>query len=247
MFKFYFILLAFISCFQLHSQDFQYFEASYDIYYNTAIPNTKKSKLQIDKKNKLSIFHIFKNEEKQNIIKEGNNITLVEKGDDRYVNMNFNNDTLISKELIKGKSHYVKESIPGFKWNLNYTDVKKIGDLICRKATVSFRGRNYISWYTPEIPLPYGPYKFHGLPGLIIEIYDETHRYTWNLISYKFNNDISFIKVKKPLKTINLMEYSKLRYSNSAKINTARLPRGVQTQIIDVPRSGIEIKFPWEE
>src|SRR5699024_7981210 len=41
-----------------------------------------------------------------------------------------------------------------------------------KKAIGNFRGRNYIVWFAPEIPIPYGPWKLFGLPGLILEAYD---------------------------------------------------------------------------
>ncbi|RXG29174.1 GLPGLI family protein [Leeuwenhoekiella marinoflava] len=30
--------------------------------------------------------------------------------------------------------------------------------------------RDFIAWYTPEIPVQYGPYLYSGLPGLILEV-----------------------------------------------------------------------------
>lgn len=47
----------------------------------------------------------------------------------------------------------------------------------CKKATCTFSGRNYVAWYTESIPLPYGPYLFGGLPGLIMEIHDTKHNW----------------------------------------------------------------------
>ena len=38
----------------------------------------------------------------------------------------------------------------------------------CRKATTRFRGRDWTVWYTDEIPVDAGPWKLHGLPGLIL-------------------------------------------------------------------------------
>ncbi len=37
-----------------------------------------------------------------------------------------------------------------------------------RKAVADYMGREWTVWYTEEIPLPYGPWLFHGLPGLVI-------------------------------------------------------------------------------
>ncbi|MCD8206331.1 MAG: GLPGLI family protein [Bacteroidales bacterium] len=41
-----------------------------------------------------------------------------------------------------------------------------------RKAVADFMGRKWTVWYTEELPLPYGPWFFWGLPGLIIMAID---------------------------------------------------------------------------
>ncbi|MBR8704150.1 GLPGLI family protein [Porphyromonas levii] len=56
-------------------------------------------------------------------------------------------------------------------WTLGERDTIVSG-IECKMATTHFRGRGYVAWYAPEIPLSYGPYKFGGLPGLILSIYD---------------------------------------------------------------------------
>lgn len=66
-------------------------------------------------------------------------------------------------------------------WKLE-DDSQVINTIHCKKAKVTFKGRNWIAWYTPEIPLPYGPYKFSGLPGLIVKITDETGDYDFELV-----------------------------------------------------------------
>jgi GLPGLI family protein len=57
-------------------------------------------------------------------------------------------------------------------WKM-HNEQKKIADIICQKATCRYAGRNYTAWFAPSIPLPYGPWKLWGLPGLILEAIDE--------------------------------------------------------------------------
>lgn len=64
------------------------------------------------------------------------------------------------------------ESTGEIDWKLK-NEQKEIGSFTATKATASFRGRNYTAWFTTEIPVDAGPWKFLGLPGLILEVYDD--------------------------------------------------------------------------
>ncbi|MCD8072905.1 MAG: GLPGLI family protein, partial [Alistipes sp.] len=66
---------------------------------------------------------------------------------------------------------YEEDATPQ-QWHL-HDKTKEIEGYECRMATCTFRGRNYTAWYTPEIPLGEGPWKFSGLPGLILEVTDD--------------------------------------------------------------------------
>jgi GLPGLI family protein len=98
-----------------------------------------------------------------------------------------------------GRNIYVTEKRPVIDWQLQ-PETKKIGNYEARKATAKFRGRVYTAWYTLEIPLPYGPWKLQGLPGLILEAYDkkkEMYLYFKNL-EYPTNNNAEISQVKRP-------------------------------------------------
>ncbi|WP_419494007.1 GLPGLI family protein [Chryseobacterium bernardetii] len=73
-----------------------------------------------------------------------------------------------------------KEPVIG-SWKL-IDETKVINTMNCKKATVTYKGRNWTAWYSTEIPLPYGPYKFSGLPGLIIKMIDQKNEYDFELI-----------------------------------------------------------------
>jgi len=80
----------------------------------------------------------------------------------------------------KTKYEY-EESQPEFKWQL-HNESKKILGYQCKKATVKYRGREFIAWYTTEVPINNGPYVFEGLPGLILELEDSQNKYHFTAI-----------------------------------------------------------------
>lgn len=63
---------------------------------------------------------------------------------------------------------------------LNETDT--IASYSCQKATLNFRGREYTVWFAPEIPINDGPWKFAGLPGLILKAEDTKGLFSFKLI-----------------------------------------------------------------
>ncbi|MDR6371825.1 GLPGLI family protein [Chryseobacterium bernardetii] len=94
---------------------------------------------------------------------------------------NNNSNTYQNYEYIGDVNFYKMSEEPRQQWTI--TDSIKISDhLSLQKGTTKFGGRNWIAWFTKDIPMPYGPYKFNGLPGLIMELYDTKKNYYFNVI-----------------------------------------------------------------
>lgn len=51
---------------------------------------------------------------------------------------------------------------------------EKIGEWNVQKAEADFAGRHWIAWFSTDIPIQEGPYKFYGLPGLIVKVEDQS-------------------------------------------------------------------------
>ena len=56
-------------------------------------------------------------------------------------------------------------------------------------ATTEFGGRKWTAWFSTDLPFQDGPYKFYGLPGLIVKIEDEAKDYSWVLQANKKVSD----------------------------------------------------------
>jgi GLPGLI family protein len=109
----------------------------------------------------------------------------------------------------QGNVHYIKEKKEKINWTL-LNETKKVGDFNCLKATGKFRGRIYTAWYTLEIPVPYGPWKLQGLPGLILEAYNENqdiYFYTRKIVyPFVYSNAIPIITKPEKYKWITYSE-----------------------------------------
>lgn len=92
-----------------------------------------------------------------------------------YVHINRNSEQIKSKRTIFKEGEYyrciVLEPMNLFEWTL-INERRVIMSYTAYKAETTFRGRSYTAWYTPEIRLNAGPWKFNGLPGLILEVTD---------------------------------------------------------------------------
>lgn len=92
-----------------------------------------------------------------------------------------------TEDFGKDNFRYV-EDLDLFEWEI-LTETQEIMGYQCQKATTRFSGREYTAWFTSEIPIPDGPYKFNGLPGLIVEISDKQNHYSFVLTEFKILKD----------------------------------------------------------
>lgn len=154
-----------------------------------------------------------------------------------------NNTTIFheSSYFMNGKLK-VTEKLD-FDWQLVTNSDTIICNYQCLKATVSFKGRNYQAWYSPEIPISDGPYKFKGLPGLIIKIQDDKNEHCFELEAfYKVNTAIPIyfdenryteVSMEKYYKTKKVAAMSILELLNSQSANHTNTDMGeVEAKIL---------------
>ncbi|MES2371539.1 MAG: GLPGLI family protein [Bacteroidota bacterium] len=69
-----------------------------------------------------------------------------------------------------------------FSWKI-LPDTATITGYVCQKATCDFGNRRWVAWFTSQVPISDGPYKFCGLPGLIIQVKDASNSWSFTLTS----------------------------------------------------------------
>lgn len=93
-----------------------------------------------------------------------------------------NKSEQIYSDKIDNINFGYKEKNPAMQWKL-VNEKKTILTYECYKAETTFRGRNFTAWYTKDIPISDGPYKFSGLLGLILEVYDDKDNFRYQLLA----------------------------------------------------------------
>jgi|TARA_B100000446_G_C10519140_1_gene329663 GLPGLI family protein len=98
----------------------------------------------------------------------------------------YSNDSITHYETIGNDLLKFKEPISS-NWKL-INEKKQISGYNCKKAIINYAGREWVAWFTSEIALNSGPYKFHGLPGLIIELYDTENIFSFKAYAIKYGD-----------------------------------------------------------
>ena len=135
-----------------------------------------------------------------------------------YINKKEN---LLIEQLYYSFGTVLKKRKASFiKWELT-TETKKISGYKCYKATYTYiqkwNGKEFpwkvIAWYSPEIPLRYGPIRYSGLPGLIMELSEDNRGYIVDKIIFSEEN----INIEKPNKGKLLTDEEIRKRHNKAK------------------------------
>ncbi len=95
-------------------------------------------------------------------------------------------------DYIFSKTFYVIDTLHNMNWTLT-GDKKEILGENCYSAKTFFRGRRYTAYYSTTIPYSNGPWKFGGLPGLILSISsdDKLYEFVANKIDRYANRKIN--------------------------------------------------------
>lgn len=162
----------------------------------------------------------------------------------------------LPKSKASFEEKFVHDSI-----NIQY-NIQQDNDIIleykCNIAKAKFRGRNYKIWFTKEISIPVGPWKFFGLPGLILKVEDTSGIFSFTATRIVQNNNFTIVdKISKSFQdssvseAISFKDYVKLennKLTNFRDQVIASLPKGTIVQNMKSIRNDlIESEFEWEE
>lgn len=225
--------------------------------YNCLINGNKKRGVLESHQNK-SFFHYATNVDKSSVTESEDdygkvNLKISLKTDDstkaayftdRVSRMMTYRESIYSKGKLE--PFVVREPIPGIEWRIS-KETKTVGKYTCQKAEGSFRGRIYTAWFTHDIPVQAGPWKLHGLPGLILEAYDKDREIYFALASlqipYVPSATLAPPTGKAPIGFTEFMEIREDASQNFGKYIQAKLPRGVTFHVDKVENNWLERSF----
>ncbi len=186
---------------------------SYELIYkyDPVLNDTKKIDYILDIHSQKSVFRTEMRKRSDSLVKKT--------GYGLGYNTNAAYELYLSKELNKEsyKKYFVSPlSRDRFFINLNdelewhiFPETIHIGEYTCQKAEVEYAGRYWTAWFTKDITISEGPYYFHGLPGLIIQIEDDHKNFIFRITKIKKNTEDSLYEMNEGTE-ITWDQYKKL-------------------------------------
>ena len=98
-----------------------------------------------------------------------------------YVYKNYPTGQMTITDRISSQSYRYVDSLHAQTWTMGDSTREVLG-YTCQQATADFRGRRWTAWFTTDIPVSDGPWKLGGLPGLILEAYDEGQQHVFTAV-----------------------------------------------------------------
>lgn len=169
-----------------------------------------------------------------------------------WIKTQTNRNELWIQSNIAHDSYLVLDNTIDHKWIL-MEDQKLIGNLLCHKAMTEFRGRKYIAWFT-HYKEKVGPWKFHGLPGIILHLYEADFYVSYEAVSIDLKKnknkrtfkscgeklDIkAFVSIKEEIEVSKYLEILKSRLPKGARIESGKKLNRFDSNVQ-------ELIFEWE-
>ncbi|MEC5158382.1 GLPGLI family protein [Chryseobacterium sp. MP_3.2] len=148
-------------------------------YFYSEFKQIGDSLLEDDVKNGIDLANALKIKEKYGLSKNS-----------YFITKDYQSSLLLFSDKIMNNSYSYFEQIPTIPWKILKKDEQILGYQTIQ-ATAHFAGRDYIAWFTTEIPVFDGPYKFQGLPGLILKLTDTKNNFLFKAIAIEKNKYIN--------------------------------------------------------
>jgi len=115
-------------------------------------------------------------------------------GDAGVTYKNYSTAQTLQETTLEDKKYIVSDSIKLQGWKLT-GETQTILNHVCKKATMTTeRGSNVVAWYAEDIPVPTGPDRFTGLPGVVLLADADSGRITFTATQIQPTADTKQLK-----------------------------------------------------
>jgi len=184
------------------------------------------------------------NENGATVWKAGSGSTDYSKFPDEYIKVDHVANKIEMIKDIRKKIFLVTDEI-NYSWQIT-NETKQIQSFTCYKATTSFRGNTFEAWFAPETPINGGPWKWYGLPGLILEATDKDQSVIFKLEKIeKLTEETPFPSSNS--KKMTLQEYFAMAKEAFDAFEASQNDRNIKVTTTILGRFGLERIYEWEE
>ena len=133
-----------------------------------------------------------------------------------YVYKNYPTGQMTITDRISLQDYCYVDSLHAQMWTMGDSTREVLG-YTCQQATADFRGRRWTAWFATDIPISDGPWKLGGLPGLILEAYDEGQQHVFTAVGLE--------RVKDELIIFNRPFRGNHRFEQTNRLDFLRMER----------------------
>ena len=186
----------------------------------------------------------------------GINLDNGKKPSKQYYISDINND--VEKDFfftsgVELKDFFIYDRVPKPEWKIDESQTKKILGYTCTKATTNFRGTNVTAFFAKDLPYSAGPFKFYGLPGLVLDIRaDNKDHEIWKAESINIDDKKSMVYKPQFLnkEKISMKEYVEIKEESMnkifSKVRDQITSAGGKINVTTNQRFTVEQKYEWE-
>lgn len=170
-----------------------------------------------------SVFRIIPKLEEPKQKEGGMSISIKLMDESEILYKNISEELILTETDFYGKKFLVNDTF-NQQWEI-HKESKTIGDYVCFKATYTPERKKdskkepdeIIAWFTPQIPVKNGPFKYQNLPGLIMEVHEGNKVIVCTKVVLSPEETIEITKPKRGEK-ITSSDFDRLRVERSEEM-----------------------------
>ncbi len=146
-------------------------------------------------------------------------------GEENIVYKNRKNKEFVKQTDFMSRTFLIEDKLEKYDWKIT-EETEKIGNYLCRKASLT-QGKNNIKvWFTDEISSNEGPQDYYGLPGLILKV--KTNSLTIEATNIKFLQEKTKITKPSKGKKVSRAEFKKIQEEKTKNLTGGKKENGIQ-------------------